>query len=145
MFVRNFATLAACLAIVGCVRSAVMPLAADTVQITTDAAPVCGRTGAQNVAFQRAAVETIKRGFDKFIVLGGQSDSSLAGFTPVTASRIGNTVIVGGGVPMVRHGTGIVIKMFRDGDPAGANAIDARGSLGPKWQDAVREGGTVTC
>jgi hypothetical protein len=37
-----------------------MPLAQDTVQITTRAAPACGADGVQKVAFHQAAVETAK-------------------------------------------------------------------------------------
>ena len=35
------------------------------------------------------------------------------------------------------HNQGLVGKMFREGDPAGDNALSARETLGPSWQDAV--------
>jgi hypothetical protein len=143
----------------GCARSGAMPLAQDTVQISTSAAPVCGRQGTQKVAFQRAAVETIRRGYDRFVIIGGeaQSDIRVVGYTPTTASttgsatgtRYGNTAtiygssntVVTGGQPIYggSHGQGLLVKMFRDGDPAGANALSARETLGPGWQDAVNK------
>jgi hypothetical protein len=43
--------------------------------------------GAQKVAYQRAAAETIRRGYDRFVILGGeaQSDIRVVGYTPTTA------------------------------------------------------------
>ena len=72
--------IAAALALCGCARSATMQLSADTFQLVTSAAPVCGRAGAQNVAARRAA-----------------------------------------------------------------NAISARATLGPKWQEAIKESAATTC
>ena len=147
------------LVVVGCARSGVMPLAQDAVQITSHAALACGREGAQKVAFQRAAVETIRRGYDRFVIVGGeaQKDIQVIGYTPTTAYSTGSatatgygdtataygssTTMVTGGTPIYggSHNQGLIVKMFRDGDPAGANALEARQSLGPGWQDAVNK------
>lgn len=163
------------LPIVGCARSTAMPLAQDTVQITSTAALACGKSGAQKVAFQRAAAETIRRGYDRFVIVGGeaQSDIRVVGYTPTTANTTasatayttgsatataygrnvniyGNSTTnaygnarttISGGQPIYggSHGQGLLVKMFRDGDPAGANALDARQTLGPDWQEAVNK------
>jgi hypothetical protein len=37
------------------------------------------------------------------------------------------------------------VKMFKDGDPKGANAVSARTTLGPKWQEADQESPARTC
>ena len=153
------------LAIAGCARASVMPLAQDTVQISSHTAPVCGGSeSAQTVAFKRAAVETIRRGYDRFVILGGQAqtETRLLGYTPTTAyttgtataTRMGNmataygssTTTVTGGVPITAnaHSQDLIVKMFKDGDPAGANALDARQTLGPAWMDAVNKN-TWTC
>ena len=149
----------------GCAQSATMPLSADTMRITTSAAPVCGSTGAQNAAFRRAAVETINRGYDKFVILGGEAQNNVGvvGYTPVQANTTGSATATGygnmavahgqstttysGGQPIIAgsHDQGLIVKMFKDGDPAGQNALSAREQLGPKWQDAVRESGSTTC
>ncbi len=141
-----------------------MPLAQDTVQISSRAAPVCGGAGAEKVAFQRAAVETIRRGYDRFVIVGGQAqtETRVLGYTPTTAyttgqataTRFGNTATaygsstttVTGGVPITAnaHGQDLIVKMLKAGDPAGANALDARQQLGPAWQDAVNKN-TWTC
>lgn len=149
----------------GCAKSATMPLSIDTMRITTTAAPACGATGAQNVAFRRAAIETINHGYDKFIVVGGDAENhvGVVGYTPVTAQTTGTATAVGygnmataqgqstttysGGQPIIggTHDQGLIVKMFKDGDPAGANALSAREQLGPKWQEAVKESASTTC
>src|SRR5262249_21616659 len=64
----------------------------DTLQITSEAALACGQAGAQKVAFQRAAVETIRHGYDRFVILGGegQTDVHVLGYTPATAYTTGS-------------------------------------------------------
>jgi hypothetical protein len=145
--------------LLGCARAGVMPLAQDTVQITSSAAPVCGNLRAQKVALQRAAVETIRRGYDRFIIVAGQSQSDIrvVGYTPTTAQTSGVATATAHGRTVTAHGTatttvtggqpiyggshqqGLIVKMFKDGDSAGANAVSARETLGPEWQDAVRK------
>ena len=105
-------------------------------------------------------METIRRGYDRFVILSGagQSEARVLGYTPTTAyttatgygntaTAIGSsTTTVTGGVPIVAHAHGedLIVKMFKQGDPAGANALDARQQLGPAWQDAVNKN-TWTC
>jgi hypothetical protein len=64
----------------------------------------------------------------------------------VTASGHSTTTYTGGN-PIVggTHDQGLIVKMFKDGDPKGANAISARGTLGPKWQEALKESAATTC
>ncbi len=151
-------------AVSACVSSSVIPLAQDTFQITAAAAPVCGVTGAQKIAAQQAAVETIRRGYDRYLIVGGQYQNNVgvAGYTPVTAQTTGTATATGfgnsataygqstatysGGQPIVAgsHDQGLIVKMFKEGDPAGANALDARGTLGPEWQKTVSSN-TMTC
>mgnify|MGYP003694576267 CR=1 FL=1 len=44
---------------------------------------------------------------------------------------------------------GLIVKMFKEGDPKGANAISARATLGPKWQEkrskSKRRDDLLTC
>jgi len=135
-----------------------LPITQDTVQITATAAPVCGQTGAQNVALRQAAVETLRRGYDRFVIVGGQYSDNVrvVGHTPVVAHTTGTATATGhggfvtahgtsqttftGGQPIVggSHNQGLLVKMFRADDPAGANAVSARDTLGPKWEEAVK-------
>ena len=154
----------AVLPLAGCASASVIPLAQDTIQINAAAAPLCGSTGAQNVASQQAAVQTIRRGFDRFIVLGGQYQNNVGvvGYTPVTANTYSTATATGyggyatarghstthysGGQPIIAgtHNQGLVVKMFKEGDPQGANAIEARSMLGPDWQK-IAAGNNYTC
>lgn len=156
---------AVALVVCGCASSSTMPLSADTVRIITSAAPVCGPTGAQNVAHRRAAIETINRGFDSFLIVGGQYQNNVGvvGYTPVQAHTTGTATAIGdgnivtahgqsttsysGGQPIIAgsHDQGLIVRMFREGDPACANAIPARAQLGPKWQKIVTENTSTTC
>jgi hypothetical protein len=64
----------------------------------------------------------------------------------VTASGHSTTTYTGGN-PIVAgsHDQGLIVKMFKDGDPKGANAISARATLGPKWQETIKESAATTC
>lgn len=129
----------------GCVRASTIPLSQDTFQITARAAPICGSIGAEQMAFRQAAVETIRRGADRFIIVGGQRSAEQVGTTPMVAQSMGGgTVMVTGGDAMVSHGQGLVVKTFKEGDPAAANAISARDTLGPRWPELVQKQ-TLTC
>lgn len=149
----------------GCANSSVMDLDVNTIQISTSAAAVCGAQGAQQVASRRAAIETLRQGFDRYVILGGQAENNVRviGRTPVFANShtsdsvntFGNygtysgdtTTTFSGGEPIVggSHDQSLAVRMFASGDPDGSGAIDARRVLGPDWQKAVAKGPGVTC
>lgn len=149
----------------GCAKTSVLDVDSNTVMISTSAAPACGQQGAQSVASQRAAVETLKRGYDRYIIMGAHADSNVGvvGYTPQVANTYstgninayGNTATyngqsttyVTGGQPIISgsHDQKLMIRMFRNGEAGAANALDARGVLGPEWQKAVEKGGKATC
>jgi len=83
-----------------------MPLAADTVQITVRAAPACGAEGAEKVAIKQAAIETLKAGFDRFIVVNGaqQNNVGIVGTTPVVANTYGTATAYGYGNSATAYG-----------------------------------------
>ena len=58
-----------------CAQTSVQPLSQNSFKIATTAAPACGAQGARDVAFKAAAIEVIKQGGDRFIILGDQSGS----------------------------------------------------------------------
>ena len=113
--------------LLACARASTIPLAQDTVQITAHAAPACGAAGAQKIAVRQAAVETLRRGYDRFIVMGAEGQSNLKGII-YTDSVV---------TPMFSHEQGLIVKMFKASDPQGVNAVDAKAELGPQWQEAV--------
>lgn len=144
-----------------CVSNEFIPLSQNTIMVSTTAAPACGRGGAQRVAISQAAAETIRRGYDKFIVVGRQSANNVqvVGHTPVVGSTtitgtsygtsLGNTynstfsgtgtTTYSGGTPIIggSHDQDFAIMMFRTCEPGSENAIDARTTLGPKWAEIV--------
>ncbi len=170
---RSVLLLLAAVALTGCARTSVMPLAADTVQVTVEAAPVCGQTGAQQVALKTAAIETINRGYDRFVIAGGsyQDNVGVIGTTPLisnststststfNAYQYGNTIqgtsqsygsgttITSGGQPIIggSHDQVLVVKMFHEDDKNAENAVDARGILGEDWWKIVESGAPNTC
>jgi hypothetical protein len=134
----------AALALSACASSTTIPIAQDTFQLTARAAPACGAAGAERVAVRQAAAEVIRRGYDKYLVIGGQSQSTVVGTTPIQVQRTYGGAIAYGGNPIVAAGQGLTIKMFKDGDSAGANALSARATLGPNWQEIASKQ-TLTC
>ncbi len=127
-----------------CARTSTIPLAQDTFQITARAAPICGAEGAERLAVRQAAVEVIRRGYDRYVILKGQSQSSVVGSTPVVVQGTYGGAVAYGGTPLIAHGQGLVVKMLRDGDPAASNALSAHAVLGPNWQEIASKT-TLTC
>jgi hypothetical protein len=144
----------------GCTSTNVTPIAANKIILSTSAAPVCGGQGAQRVASQQAAAETIRRGFDKYVIVGSQGSNDIRqiGTTPIyantttTGNVIGNSVYlngttnISGGQPIYggSHNRDLAVVMFKNGDPQGQNALDARAELGADWQKKVSRSGQ-TC
>jgi hypothetical protein len=110
----------------GCSTSAVMPLSTDSVELKVYVAPACGPGGAARMALKQAAVETLRRNFDKFLIDNSHSDIKT----------------MGGHVGWMDHR--VIVKMFKDGDAAGAKGIPARETLGPQWREALN-GQSLTC
>lgn len=138
-----------------CAASSSMRTAQNEMIIKTRAAPICGDTGAMKVAEKQAAIETIKAGYDRYIIMGqaGQDTTRVVSMpgsyqTTGTATVYGNTGFYSGntvyrpGPTFVTggHGQDLAIHMFKDGEPGASNAISARSVLGPKWELIVKDG-----
>jgi len=144
------------LTVAGCATTSVTPLANNKFLLQTSAAPACGSTGAQKVAAQMAAVETLRQGYDRFIITATDSQSNVsviqtaptASYTTGTFNTYGNTTYGNmqtnyfGGGPLVvgTHDASLLVLMLRKGDPEYGNGIDARSVLGPGWQELVADG-----
>ena len=134
----------------GCVRVSTVPLATDVVQVTAQADSACGQEGAERAALHQASVETIKRGFDRFMVVGTNALSTVrqVGQTPITGqvTPYGN-VNVYGGYPIYAetHKQVFTVQMFRTGDPAGNKALSARELLGDNWKELVAKDTPTNC
>lgn len=100
----------------GCARTSTLPLAANRIEVTVRVAPVCSRTDADRLALQQAAVETIKRGFEDFIVINTD-----------------------GGDHRV-----LTVQMLHAGQLT-SEALSARAVLGSDWKALVMKGAPAMC
>jgi hypothetical protein len=119
--------------------------------IQTGAAPVCGGQGALRVAQQLAAIETIRAGYDSYIITGGQAQNNVAvsempgsystqgtysrGYYQATTTYQPGPTIVSGS-----HDQGLAVVMFKEGEPGAQQAVSARAVLGADWQEKVKNG-----
>lgn len=151
---RSFLLVLGCsVALVACARTSVMPLSRNVVQISVNAAPVCGTAGAQQVAMRMAAAETINRGFERFVIGGAQQSSetvvSSGGPTTGSATIVGNTVYTQTYTPspivMHRRHQVINVLMLKPGDQGYENGIDAKSTLGADWQKKLETGSRTVC
>jgi hypothetical protein len=124
LFIRSLIVGAALAALSACAQSSIQPMSQDTFKVATTAAPACGPNGARNVAFKTASVEVIRRGGDKFIIVGDTNTSNVW-----TGS----------------HGQDMVVRLISENSPEASNALSARGQLGANWQEVVSSGAPTTC
>lgn len=132
-------TLLPCL-LCACASVDTMPLSQDSFALTSTGLGGCGARGAERVAFQQAAATTLRKGYDRFVVAQNARDARLD-----SASSMLWTAASGGMQFNHTYSQNMQVKMFREGDPAVANAISAREVLGPQWQLALNPETTYEC
>ena len=130
-FVSLMPMAAAGFVLAACAQTDIQPMSQDTFKVATHAAPACGPAGARNVAFKTAAIEVIRKGGDRFVILGDQSDSALTG-----------NVFSGF---QQNFSQGMIVRMIADNAPEARNALSARATLGDDWQQVVAKGVPTTC
>jgi hypothetical protein len=139
------------LAIAGCVETTTSRLAQNAIRIDVSAAPACGKAGAVKLVNKMAAVETIRLGYDRYIIADSsfQDNVGVVGYNTQTYGTYGYggfsantyaTPIIGGS-----RDAAVIAYMFKSNDPQGRQAIDARQELGTDWQAIVAEGSPSTC
>jgi hypothetical protein len=120
----------------GCAQTSIQPLTQTSFKVATEAEDFCGAQGTREIAFKAAAIEVIKRGGDRFIVVGDQSGSRPSGGQyfgyGVYQSYNSNT-------------QDMVIQIVAPSDPSYSNSLSARQTLGANWQTIVSEGIPQTC
>ena len=133
-------TLLAVFALAGCAETSVMPLSAKRVQILVDSSD-CGAARAQDIAFRQAAAETIRRGFDRFMVVSTDraSRTGTTFVSPTVTRTFSGTTTTSGGffTTTTEHESVVVIHMFGSSEPEAEEALDAREALGPDWKAVV--------
>ncbi|MDQ2064797.1 hypothetical protein Q9295_00285 [Xinfangfangia sp. CPCC 101601] len=133
---RAFRIVTLCFFAAGCVETSVQPLTQTSFKVSTEAEDLCGSKGTRDITFRTAAIEVIKRGADRFVVVGDQSHSAITGgmFTSYgTFDTYGTKT------------QDMVIQIVHKGSQGYNNALSARQTLGPDWQAIVAEGAPQSC
>ena len=141
-----------------------MPVSGTQFVMNTSAAPICGGSGSQQVATEMAAIEVLRRGYDRYMIesAGTQNNVGMVqtGPTHATTSHSGygtysgyggtgygtysgsSTTTFHGQRTMVfgSHDTELLVTMLHPQDPYYYYGIDARSVLGPDWESKVRNG-----
>ncbi|WP_321339565.1 hypothetical protein [uncultured Cohaesibacter sp.] len=148
---RQIFTIGCLVLLAGCASSSVMPVNKNTIIITTSADSDCGQAGAQKVALKMAAIETIRRGYEEFAILGSRqhSDVRLIGQTPIYSNTTISGTVVGnsvfgsanttyyGGDPLYggSFSQGLAVRLL----PEGSGGVDAKDTLGKDWEKIVKK------
>lgn len=146
--------------LVSCTSTSVTPISQNQFLLSTSAAPACGQAGASRVAARMAAVETIRRGYNRFVILGARSDNNVSvinraptySTTTGTYTGYGNavygssTTTYGGGGPIIfgSNDAKLHVLMLGPKDRGYSHGIDAKRELGTDWPKLVKSGIT-TC
>lgn len=142
-----FVVLAAVLA--GCARTSTAPVGADTIEITVHVGTICDGRDAERLARRHAAVETIRRGFDDYVVIGSFGGDHTAGEEHATARTTlygssGRTLFAED-APLLAHHRVMTVRMFRAGEGDSAATVSARAVLGDEWEAVAAKGPSTTC
>jgi hypothetical protein len=98
---KHLMAAAVALTVGACAGASTVPMSQDVFQVTSGAAPICGPDAAQRVAVRHAAVETIRRGRERFIILGAEGGSEVVGHSPVVVQNWGGGMVTAsGGEPL---------------------------------------------
>jgi hypothetical protein len=153
---RTSVFLVPAIALAACAGTNTIRTSSDTAIVQASAAPICRGVGAAKVAQKQAAIETIKAGYDRYMIVDAvsannvqvtQTPGSYRTTGTVYGGHVNATTTYQPGMPII-HGThdqAFAIKMFRDSDQGSGRAISARETLGPKWQEMVKAGTIRTC
>lgn len=135
--------------VTGCARTSTVPLDADTVQIAVRVATICDARDADRLVRRQAAVETIRRGFEDYVVIHSVGGDHIAGEAPATARTTlygsGTGPLLSGDAPLLAHHRVLTVRMFRAGEGDSATSVSARAVLGDNWEALVMKGAPTSC
>ena len=148
---RGFRVLLLLLPVVlaGCARTSTTPVGADTIEITVHVGTICDGGDAERLARRHAAVETIRRGFDDYLVIGSVGGDHVAEEAPATARTTlygdSGRTLLSEDAPLLAHHRMLTVRMFRAGEGDSATSVSARAVLGDDWEALVAKGAPNTC
>lgn len=131
------ALVASAIILTACASTDIQPLTATSFKVATSAASACGRSGARKIANQAAAIEVIKRGGDRFLIVGEQTGGRITG---AYYDEFSGTQTV--------HSSNeqdLVVQMLAPGQRGYNQSLSARELLGAEWQDIVSKGAPDHC
>ena len=133
----------------GCARTSAVPVDADTIEIAVRVATICDGRDADRLARRQAAVETIRRGFEDYIVVDSVGGDHLADAAPATArtNLYGNRTgtLFSEDAPLLAHHRVLTVRMFHAGQGDSTATVSARAVLGDDWEAVVAKGAPTTC
>lgn len=139
----------------GCAETQAIRTSSDTLIIHTSAAPSCGVQGALSVAQKMAAIETIRAGYDAYVIFDSDAQNNVTTETLPGSYHTNGFATAGNGYatynatttyqpgPTIYNGSNeaaLHIKMFKKGQKNYTKAIPAREVLGSDWQELVANG-----
>ena len=133
----------------GCARTSAVSVDADTIEIAVRVATICDGTDADRLARRQAAVETIRRGFQDFVVIDSVGGDHTVDHAPETAraNLFGTSAapLFSGDAPLLAHHRVLTVRMFQAGEGESAATVSARAVLGDDWEALVTKGAPATC
>ena len=110
---------------------------------------ICDGRDAERLARRHAAVETIRRGFDDYVVIGSVGGDHVADEAPATArttlSGSSGRTLFSEHAPLLAHHRMLTVRMFRAGEGDSAETVSARAVLGDEWEALAAHGAPRTC
>lgn len=153
---QRFLGIALALSLTACAESTTIDIAQNQFILQTSAEAGCGRIATTKVAMKMAAIETLRRSYDRFVILGASSanNTSTVVTGPTYANTYGTANIYGntaygnsttyyGGHSVLltgTHDTDLNIRMLKPNERGYASAIDAKKVLGENWKELATKG-----
>ena len=136
-------------AMTACARTSTSLLDTDRIEIAVRVGTICDAANADRIARRQAAVETIRRGFDEYQVIGSVGGDHVAYDRPLTArtmlsgDRTGT--FLSEDAPLLARHRVLTIRMFHAGQDGSEEAVSARAVLGSDWETLATKGAPTTC
>ena len=133
----------------GCARTSTLALDEDMIEVAVRVPTICNRADADRLAQRQAAVETIRRGFDSYVVVDSIGGDHVEGYVPLTARTNlegnGTTPMFADVAPLIAHHRVLTVRLLHAGQGDSANAVSARAALGSDWETLVTKVVPATC
>ena len=133
----------------GCARTSTVSLDTDVIEVAVHVATICDGSDADRLARRQVAVETIRRGYEDYVVIDSVGGDHLARDTTVTARTIlygaGTGALFSEDAPLIAHHRVLTVRMFPAGGGGSTASVSAHAVLGDDWETLVTRGAPATC